>query len=228
MKIEELLNKNISLGKVIDAAMKAKATLSSNAEHVIDAWQKSSWDLSKLQTAYSSNAYPELKQEIDHAFAPVRNVLKSLYGNTIHLYRGETDYDRSTMQNRTLYSWTATPQIAKKFTSGKKFKEFSDQEIKNAVDQYNRTGYTKFNNQYYVRDKNNPEYYIIYDRHKQEITDGDDLEHELRDEQNERRERNAAYEKNNTIYEADVPIDDIIWITNDVNCKEFICKYRPY
>lgn len=229
MRLIDLFEKDSNLGKIIAAVKKAKMSLPFDAEHVIDNWQRANWSTSKLEKAYSGNGYEEMKNAIDTAFYPVRQVLRTVYGDTVPLYRGEKIYDQSKRENRILYSWTADASIAKQFSNTHvKYNELTDEQIKKAVDSYNKTGFTQIGNRRYLRDKEHPEYFLIYDKNRQVITDGDDLEEYLRNIQAQQRERNKEYSNAGQVIQANVPIDDIIWITNDLNSKEFICKYKPY
>ena len=71
MRYHELIveRKNTELGKVIAAAIKAKASLSTQARDAIENWTSTNWDTGALEMAYRSNA--PLAHEISQAFEPV-------------------------------------------------------------------------------------------------------------------------------------------------------------
>ena len=196
---------------------------------------------SRLEDAYSSNPSPrgtEIKRQIDLAFGPVRNALKAKFGPTITLYRGQGDIDQGASQRSTL-SWTSDPRVAAWFAGIDprlmKVKPISDADIQKALKTYAETGKMKFLGKTYVRtdtptdDPNLDEfYYEIYDKDGDMITDGDDLESQFRDDQRDYQElidnRNKTLEK---VVKAEIPVDDIIWITDRAGQSEFILHNRP-
>jgi hypothetical protein len=215
------------LGVVMAAAKRAKALLSSKAEYAIEHWQHANWDSGMLEKAFSGRGDPNLKTDIDHAFAPVKAVLKAQFGKTIPLYRGQRIYPSDALsKGRMLFSWTATPKVAKHFAHNRLMREISDEEIAACVAQYERTGYAKIGREKFVRIKDNLEYFNIF-KGLELITDGDDLEGYLKDEQAARLEYNTRHKAKGYVASIAMPIDDIVWITNDLACLEFICKNNP-
>jgi hypothetical protein len=99
----------------------------------------------------------------------------------------------------------------------------TDAEIDKLVDQYNRTGYVKVDGVQYMRVKDNPKYYWIY-RGREQITDGDDLRDELIGNRDWRQSRKDKRDKGGQVIAKDIDIDKIVWITNELNDKEFIVR----
>lgn len=164
------------------------------------------------------------------AFAPVQDVLKSIYGDTITLYRGQRNFEQTELSNnRLLFSWTAEESVARAFSlNNRLFKEITDDTIKQAIDQFNRAGFCKFGGYTYKLMTDDPDYYVIYSKSEQ-ITDGmtRNLYRDFKREQADRAEHNAKINKVGYVVKADVPIDKIVWVTNDLNSKEFIVKLNP-
>ena len=70
-------------------------------------------------------------------------------------------------------------------------------------------------------------YYEIYDRDGEMLTDGDDLAQQFREDQQYYQEliskRDARLAK---VVKAEIPIEDIIWITDRAGQSEFILHNR--
>jgi hypothetical protein len=196
----------------------------------------------RLEDAYSNNPSDrgkEIRQQIEKAFEPVKSYLRQKFGDSITLYRGQPDIENGKTERGTL-SWTSDPRVAAAFVGVKpwemKLKPISDQEIKDALAKYHATGQLKWRNgKTYVRTETPTEdpnldefYYDILDRDGDILTDGDDLEHELKSYQEYYldliRKRD---DKIKLILKAKIPIDDIIWITDRAGQSEFILHNRP-
>ena len=178
----------------------------------------------RLEDAFSPNPSEKGKQvkaDITRAFAPVKAALKQKFGNTVKLYRRQAD--KRAVDRHTL-SWTIDPEVAKQFAGvGKLVKPLSDAEIKQYLQTYQSIGKVKVGRYEYIR-TDDPEYYDIY-QNGELITDGDDLEAELKQRQTDQQELLAQQQqKLKTIIEADIDIDSIIWVTNRANQSEFIVR----
>jgi len=227
MRITEILTES----KTISLAMKAYANLSGAARYAIDSWEAANWHTGSLARHIEAN--DDIAQEIETAFQPVRD---SIPGDTVMLYRGIIpiqNYDD--WKNRTLESWTSDKRVAEYFaglryrqTSKERhlYKILSNNEIDDIVKKYEKTGYAKFNNQYFLRNKENPKYYDIYDRDKQYVTDGDDLRQHIEDEMSWRKEYNAEKLGQAQVFAEPIDKDKIVWITNNLNSKEFIVRMK--
>lgn len=227
MRIIEILTES----KAISLAMKAYANLSSAARYAIDSWEAANWHTGNLAKHIEAN--DDIAQEIETAFQPVRD---SIPGDTIMLYRGIIpirNYDD--WKNRTLESWTSDKRVAEYFaglryrqTSKERYlyKILSNNEIDDIVRKYEKTGFVRFNNQYFLRNKENPKYYDIYDKDKQYLTDGDDLREHIEDEMSWRKEYNAEKLGQAQVFAEPIDKNKIVWITNNLNSKEFIVRAK--
>lgn len=189
----------------------------------------------RLENAYSDHPTEEgklIKTQLEKAFYPVRMALRNKFGNTIKLYRGQGDI--SDKKHRSTLSWTSDPRIAALFVGitpmEAKLKPITDQDIVVALKKYHTTGKLKWHGKIYVRidittdDTNSDEYYYdILDSSGSMITDGDNIEEELRSYQEYYKEIiNAREIKKTRIISAFVPVDNIIWITDRAGQSEFI------
>ena len=215
------------LGHVINAANKAKKSLSYDAAKAIEDWQYANWDRSKMQQSYSDK--DGLFHEIKLAFDPVKEILHKMFGDTITLHRGQRNFKDSEMTpNRQLFSFSFDEQVAKDFAYGKLDKESSADDIDAAVQQYERTGFTTFRGQKFKK-SNHPKYYNIYDRHNNFVTDGvvADLRKDLEEIASHATSYNDDRRSKGSVHTVEVPIDKIFWVTNDLNSKEFIVALNP-
>lgn len=227
IELIERSEKNTGLAKVIAASIKAKADLNDEAKASLEAWNFN-WSTGPLEQAFRSNS--PLAQEINRAFEPVREVIRSTYGSTIQLYRGQRDYsEKELTPNRVLFSWTSDINVAKSFIDRHlPQRVYTDAEIKSAVAQFARTGFCKIGPYSYKLAKDDPEMYWMYRGHSN-ITGGDvsDLEADLMDNQASQIEYNQELSQTGKLYTANVSVDDIVWVINDLDSKEFIVKLNP-
>jgi hypothetical protein len=167
--------------------------------------------------------------QLSQYFAPVRELLKQLFGSHITLYRGEIDRTSDVgRENKLLYSWSADPGTAAEYARHYvKIDEFTDGDITRAIQQYNKTGYAKFAYYFLARLKEDPEYFNLYQNreligefHNDEILDT------LEEIQHTAKQHNLSRKNNGTVYKKSISIDDIVWIGNAANYKEleFIVK----
>jgi len=163
MKIRELFEGTKTFGSVAPLAMAVYSKLSPAAKNAVDNWNVN-WDTGSLEQAYQSNT--EVAKEITTAFEPVRNKLRSIYGDTIPLYRGEKNVSGpESSNNRVLFSWTLDKELATKYATNSTRgipKEITDTEVNAAIQRYNKTGFTTFGNYKYIKNKEAPEYFNIY------------------------------------------------------------------
>lgn len=205
----------------------AYASLGYQAKTALDAWESANWHKGPLQQHLRAN--DEIAQEIERAFAPVREHLPE----TVTLFRGiMADENYQDWKDAFLSSWTPDRRVAELFAglrAGKEwsstlYPEVSDEEIEKAVRKYEEKGFVKFRNRYYIRNKDMPQYYNIYDNSRQFVTDGDDLARDLHRDNEWNRELNAEKRERATVFEEEIPRDRIIWITNRLDCKEFLVR----
>lgn len=227
MLIRELLVES----QAINLARKAYAGLSPEAKSAIDSWESMNWIGGALEQHMLAG--DEVAQEIETAFAPVRAVLPQ----RVRLYRGYVPDEAWTRwQDKHLESWTTDRRVAEHFAGLRARQDSpnsllydgpSDQQIQRAVDQYNRTGYVKFGNKYYVRNREHPQYYNIYNRRREFVTDGDDLKASLKSDQAWMQKLNDERTQRSRLTERDIPREDIVWITNNLGSKEYIVRVQP-
>lgn len=208
-------------------AKAARAGLSTEAKSAIDAWETVNWTGGALEQHIGAN--DAVAREIEAAFAPIRATLPP----KVVLYRGIVkDGSYKGWDKALLQSWTSDRRTAELFAGLRHGSEWSsllhdeitDDQINAAIAQYQRTGFVKFFNRYYVRNKEHPRYYNIYDRHKQFITDGDDLAHDLLRTQQDRAQSNREQHDRSHVFEEEIERERIIWVTNALNCKEFLVR----
>jgi hypothetical protein len=220
---QEFLKENVQIG----LAKYAYRVLSAGAKDALDQWETSGWVGGKLEQHVRAN--DDIAREIETAFAPIRAKLPP----KIKLYRGMIrDENASHHHGRLLESWTDDKKVAEHFAglrqagtwNSYEYKIYSDHEIAKAVDTYNKTGFVTFDGYRYVRNKAHPEYFDIYDRNRQPLTDGSDLEDKLRTDNENRKELNDAQRSQGVILEKMVSRDRIVWITNNLNSKEYIVR----
>lgn len=195
----------------------------------------------QLEDAYStapSQQGVEIRRQLDSAFAPIRAALKSKFGDVMTLYRGQENIDNEKPDRNTL-SWTSDPRIAATFTGitpqEMKLKPITDDQIEAALKIYQDTGKVEWLRQTYVRTDNPTNdatadefYYDIHERNGEYVTDGDDLRQQFKDDQEWYQElidkRTQGLKK---VITAEIPIDDIIWISDRAGQSEFILHNRP-
>jgi hypothetical protein len=210
-------------------AKKLKPTLSRDAERALNSWEAMNWDKGDLSKHFEQGT--DVAKEISAKFEPVQQAMKKRYGDTIKLYRG-IDNGRGVRSDRQLFSWTSDPKVALNFAGvDKQFidKEVnvpSDEEVQAAIERYNTTGFTKFLNYKYKQNKNNPEYYDIYrGRYNTYQTDGDNIEREIKDQQNYLTDyAKRAKEVPGRVVEKEIPVDDVVWVLMGGNAQEYIIR----
>lgn len=221
----------------INLSIKAFRSLSPDAKDAIDSWESSNWAGGILEQSIASNN--RIAKEIYAAFAPVRAFLISKYGHSIKLYRGvQVGYNDHFDAKRVLYSWTSDKKTAEIFAGyrngfGRDLRRnniLTDSDIEKLYQKYQKDGFLKFRHHIYKKnDKhpelNNPDYYDIYTLSRSYVTDGDDLRDSLRSDRDWDIETNKKFEKSKII-EKNIPIDHIVWVTNNLNSKEFIVRNK--
>ena len=202
----------------------------------------------QLEDAYSSNPSEKgilIRKQLEDAFASVKEALKSKFGGVMTLYRSQGEINKNNPKRNTL-SWTSDPRIAAWFAGINpqlmKLKPITDEQVQTALKKYHDTGEAVFLGKRYVRTtpvdtsdwtegypKPKDEfYYDIFDKHGEHLTDGDDIEAEFKSEQEYRQELiDKRNEKLKKVVKAEIPVDDIIWITDRAGQSEFILHNKP-
>lgn len=214
-------------------AKKLFGTLSSHAQSYLNHWEMVNWDKGDLSVSFESN--DPIAQEIYQKFEPVRDMIRRREGDHITLFRGIIDDENRPLRaGRQLFSWTSSRHMAEVFAgkdlrdSKRSLRPISDQDVQAALQRYENKGFTTFYNKKYIRNKQAPQYYNIYDRHNQYVTDGDNLERELnhvQDYVNDAIKKMHEYE--GRVVEKSIPVEDIIWVLMGGNANEYIVKGHP-
>jgi hypothetical protein len=226
MRYREIFEK-APISNVFGLAKKAYSTLSREAQSAIDLWETVNWTEGDLVNHIKAN--DEIAQEIEAAFAPVRASLPP----KVSLYRGIIkDGSYTAWQKGILESWSSDRRVAEHFagmrTSGS-WRELlkpvkSEEEIDQLVSKYEESGFLKIDGRYYVRNREHPEYYNIYNSKKSFITDGDDLKKDLLSDQKWALEYNQKILDKAEVFSSEIDRNRIVWITNSGNSKEFIVR----
>ena len=224
----------------INLSKKIFATLSADAKNAIDRWESTNWTDGPLEKAIKSN--DSIAKELYEAFTPIRNLLKRK-GNSIKLYRGVSNNHEEFDKKKFLFSWTDDEKVAEHFagrrtTNWKKLvnEPITDEQIQHAVKEYNKRGFVSFRSKLYIRDKNGDDLkdfsgnvvgaMNIYTKDRNHITGvyGNELESLLKDDQDYINEYNQKLLSRGKVLVKMIPVNDIIWLTNNLNSKEYIVK----
>lgn len=188
----------------------------------------------RLEDAYSETPGESgalAREQLEVAMAPIRESLRREFGDTVRLYRGQGPVEEGS-KPRNVLSWSIDRRIASGFTvGGRKYPVPSEESVEAAIERYARTGYAKVMGKHYRRNAQDPAYYDIYDHNRQHVTDGDHAEFaaDRRADRAERVQMNLDMDTPPAgagLVEADVPVDDIVWVTNRFNQREFMVRNR--
>jgi hypothetical protein len=216
------------MGAVNAAAIAAYKTLSVHARDAVDSWNVN-WTIGRLEKAFTAN--DEIAKEIEQAFAPVKDTIRRVFGDTLTLYRGERKFSGDRDANRTLFSWTMDENVARSYASNtyRLPKRIPDEVVEAAISRYERTGFVSFGSKKYIKNPDDPAYYNIYSG-KEMITDGDDIRAELKSTQAFYDELINEAKAKGDVYTTEISLDEIKWIPVGVNLKEqeFIATRDPF
>jgi len=212
----------------ISLSKKAWDKLSSEAQQAIISWEASNWVGGTLEKHIKAN--DSVAKEIKQVMKPI---LDSIKGDTVTLYRGATKEIMD--EPRFLQSWTSSEKVAKHFAglSSSQTKDipltyptYTQKEIDDVVEKFNKTGYVKFDNQYFIVDKKNPKYYNIYDKERNLVTDSETSEfrNNITSSYDERIDLNNKRTKDKVVLKRTFDKNKIIWISNNLDSKEYIVK----
>lgn len=199
--------------EIVPEVLKAEKQLSPKAKQFSSDWNMN-WNRGQGQFLQSPEA-----AELQAAFAPVRDKMRRVYGDTIPLYRGERG---ESDPSKLLFSWTPERKIAEQFAanSSKFPKQITDAEIEEVLRNFNTRGFAQFRGEKYLRNKDDPRYFDTYNRRNELITGGDNLEKSLLSDQVERQRYLDSLRNRGKVYEKEVPIDQTFWIPTGYNLKE--------
>jgi hypothetical protein len=226
MRYKEIFEK-APVSNVFGLAKKAYASLGREAKSAIDLWETANWTEGDLVNHIKAN--DEVAQEIEAAFAPVRALLPA----KVSLYRGIIkDGSYTAWQKGILESWSSDRRVAEHFAGMRTSKEWreilkpvrSEEEIDQLVAKYEASGYLKLDGRYYIRNRDHPQYYNIYNSRKSFITDGDDLKKDLMSDRKWALEYNQKILDKAEVFSSEIDRNRIVWITNSLGSKEFIVR----
>lgn len=187
-------------------------------------------DTSKIDKA-ASGEDPELAGQLEKAFSPVRETLRQKYGDTVTLYRSQDEgAGKGDKKPRKALSWTLDPQVADAFAGVRNIKDnFSEQEISDAEKAFNETGRFEIRKGYWLEKKTSGEYgdyiAIMDDEVGGEVTDTNSVREFLEDLNERRTSSRAANDKKKAqVRKEEIPLDDVMWITDRGNQMEFVVR----
>lgn len=225
--------------KFINLSKKAFNSLSSDARSAINSWESHNWTGGALEKHIKAN--DAVAQEIIAAIQPA---IAAIGKDKITLYRGiqlDGAFDDEYVNSKFLESWSSSRKVAEGFAglrtlSGRSVLQptYTDEEIDAFVAKLETTGFVKVGPyKYKVPSKKIdwPEgfelkgtYYEIYDRNNSYLTDGDDLRDSLVDDNNWKKEQNEKRLVKAKVFEEDISVGRIVWITNNLGSQEFIIR----
>lgn len=178
----------------------------------------------KIEDAYSKIPTEEgkiVKKELDEAFAPLREELRSIYGDKITLYRVQGEVGGKT---RNVLSWTLDNTFADRYAGVLKEKpQFAENEIAAFEKEFNEKGVVKIGR--YSLEKGDFGIEIMDPSVGGFVTDTPSVREFVESINTERKELAEKNKKNKEkIITMDIPLDDIIWVTDRFNQKEFLVK----
>lgn len=212
----------------------------------------------ELEDAYSDKPSPDgraIRQQLDAAFAPVREQLKARFGYTITLYRRQNEVEardpnviyasRGGDDRRNVMSWTTDPAVADWFAGvGKTKAPFTEEQIAEFEKTFDETGEVKIAGRTLRRGQMevpiapdgtiNPktkwktiDTVEIYSGFEH-ITDTDSVRGFVEGINEWRNEDIEANERKRAqIISSEVSLDDVIWATDRAGQSEFIVKNSP-
>lgn len=246
MLLIELLERNASDLGIRELINKADDELSGGAARAITGFighepgkvDQDLDDFSSIGFMYSDMLERnEFAKEIEQAFAPVRNKLKSMMGNTITLYRAQHPVEAGT-EARNYLSWTSDKDFAMYHVGvRKKIKpQYTEQEIKNFEREFKENGVVKITGTSYSLKLEHQKMYnwndelIEFDmisiyQGKEHITDTDSVRDFVNGINKDRADDEAENtKKSERIIKAEVPLNDVIWVSDRAGQSEFIVK----
>ncbi len=161
-----------------------------------------------LEDALAAN--DELAQELEAAFAPIREKIRNNYGNTITLYRAQRPL-KGDEPSRGVLSWTSSKNVANSFGGG-------------AMDVYSlRSPNADYDGGYDdVADALGRSSAAFLDKQEMEMafqslkTQFPDLEMEV----------HPGRPQDHPVIEREIPVDDLVWFSDRYDQKEFIVRNR--
>jgi hypothetical protein len=242
------------LSRIRDIADRADETLSGEAERALDAfvghprgaknavtdeWGIGAFSTDRVESAVNGDN-PKLGAEIEEAFAPVRDELRDVVGDTITLYRYPGKPIPPGTAPRSTLSWTADRRFADLLAGVRRNgKRFSEGDIARMERELEDTGRTDVSKTEYLEkttfqtppsgsfegaDGSQVPVIDIYDSDGY-VTDADSVRSHLESinaEVDEIAADNAA--KKQQVLVKRVSLDDVVWVTDRAGQAEFIVR----
>jgi hypothetical protein len=172
-----------------------------------------------------------IKSQIENTFGPVREKLRSIYGDKIRLYRGQGDI-RAGSPARNVLSWTLNKDVAADFVGASEPEVvLNESQIDSHLAKLAESGETRIGNTIFRLDKNGDinEIAAANDYGGEELITSYSNDVELKDTLKslfkDAEDRNKENEKKlSKVISRDVNLNDVVWVTDRANQKEFIVK----
>lgn len=191
----------------------------------------------QLETAIAENG--EVAAEIEQAFAPVRTLIEEKYGPTVKLYRAQqaVDWDpnvhygsRPDTRERAVLSWTSDPKFADHHVGVDPRRDRPDipeEKIAQLEQEFEAQGEITVRKGVMLKREADGSIGIYDDAVGGFVTDTDSVRSYYADQNRYRaedRDRNAK--KREKIVTADVPLSEVVWVTDRAGQSEFIVRNK--
>lgn len=199
----------------------------------------------KALEAAARGENPKLADAIEKAFTPVREALRATFGNTVRLYRKQSKVepreDGTIVMgfpedgHRAILSWTVEPKVAEAFSGARKdMRVYSEEEIAAFEKEHAETGKVKIG-RHEFRETNNytkfdgtPGSSINFYDGEEMVTDTGSIREYVEGENEWAREHNETQAlKRAGIVTAEVPLEQVMWVTDRAGQEEFIVRNSP-
>ena len=189
------------------------------------------------------NASDEVIEDLNTASEPVKDKLREIYGETVTLFRVQ-ESGAEDKGGRKFLSWSLNPQFSSAWSGHERaaaLQGMTDEQIAAHVKEFNETGSTIIGREEYVKteipdvfkDQGLTDYFEIFMAGSNRspngfVTDGDNFEQTLKrskefDDTLSQEEMEKVLKKSD-IFTKEVPIDDIVWVSDRAGQSEFIVK----
>lgn len=175
---------------------------------------------------------PDGAAELEAAFAPVREQLRLIFGDSLPLYRVQREVPGSVADKgaRSVLSWSADPEFSRDWADlGQRMEETPEETIRAHEETYQREGRVKIGPYWLVYEGS--QYPVIYPDRRGEpalddmVTDTDSVRAFIEGNNNWAREHNARYETRAAgILQVQVPLDDVVFATDRAGQSEFMVR----
>ena len=172
--------------------------------------------------AIAAGEDPAGSAELETAFAPVREKLRTILGDAPTLYRVENKRPGSV---RHALSWTLNPKFAQDYAGHYGLEEITDEQVKAAIDEYHEKGATTLGGKPYRRYKDGE---FAYGREGSENYEGEDyLVETMQDQQQAHNEFKVDNDQKwAAVRQEEIPLDDVLWVSNRAGQMEFIVRNK--